>query len=101
LDAGFAEGDVKVLGPSSRKGNMVARYRGKAGSKLKPILIIAHTDVVEARREDWSSDPFKFVEKDGYFYGRGTEDMKGSDAIVVADFIRLKKEGYVPDRDII
>jgi acetylornithine deacetylase/succinyl-diaminopimelate desuccinylase-like protein len=101
IEAGFAEADVQVLGPNDRKGNMVARYHGKPGSKLKPILIIAHTDVVEARREDWSTDPFKFVEKDGYFYGRGTEDMKGSDAIVMADFIRMKKEGYVPDRDII
>jgi acetylornithine deacetylase/succinyl-diaminopimelate desuccinylase-like protein len=101
LAAGFAAADVQVLGPNDRKGNMVARYRGKPGSKLKPILLIGHTDVVEARREDWSTDPFKFVEKDGYFYGRGTEDMKGSDAILMADFIRLKKEGYVPDRDII
>jgi acetylornithine deacetylase/succinyl-diaminopimelate desuccinylase-like protein len=101
LDAGFANADVVVLGPNDRKGNMVARYRGKPGSKLKPILIIAHTDVVEAKREDWTTDPFQFVEKDGYFYGRGTQDMKDSDAIAVADFIRLKKEGYVPNRDII
>jgi acetylornithine deacetylase/succinyl-diaminopimelate desuccinylase-like protein len=101
LDAGFAKADVVVLGPNDRKGNMVARYRGKPGSKLKPILIIAHVDVVEAKREDWTTDPFKFVEKDGYFYGRGTQDMKDSDAIAVADFIRLKKEGYVPNRDII
>jgi acetylornithine deacetylase/succinyl-diaminopimelate desuccinylase-like protein len=101
LDAGFAKADVVVLGPNDRKGNMVARYRGKPGSKLKPVLIIGHTDVVEARPEDWSTDPFKFVEKDGYFYGRGAEDMKVSDAIAVADFIRMKKEGYVPDRDII
>jgi acetylornithine deacetylase/succinyl-diaminopimelate desuccinylase-like protein len=101
LDAGFPKADVVVLGPNDRKGNMVARYRGNPGSKLKPILIIAHVDVVEAKREDWSTDPFKFVEKDGYFYGRGTQDMKDSDAIAVADFIRLKKEGYVPDRDII
>ena len=101
LDAGFAKTDVEVLGPNDRKGNMVARYRGKPGSKLKPILIIGHTDVVEARREDWSTDPFKFVEKDGYYYGRGAEDMKVSDAIVVAGFIRMKKEGFVPDRDIV
>jgi acetylornithine deacetylase/succinyl-diaminopimelate desuccinylase-like protein len=101
IDAGFAAADVKVLGPNERKGNMVVRYHGKPGSKLKPVLIIAHTDVVEARREDWSTDPFKLVEKDGYYYGRGTEDMKGSDAIVVADFIRMKQEGYLPDRDII
>jgi acetylornithine deacetylase/succinyl-diaminopimelate desuccinylase-like protein len=101
LAAGFVRGDIVVTGPNDRKGNMVARYRGKAGSKLRPILIIGHLDVVEARREDWSTDPFKFVEQDGYYYGRGTQDMKVSDAIAVADFIRLKKEGYVPDRDII
>ena len=101
LDAGFPKADVVVLGPNDRKGNMVARYRGRANSKLKPILIIGHLDVVEAKREDWSTDPFQFVEKDGYFYGRGTQDMKDSDAIAVTDFIRMKKEGYVPDRDII
>jgi acetylornithine deacetylase/succinyl-diaminopimelate desuccinylase-like protein len=101
LDAGFPKADVVVLGPNDRKGNMVARYRGDARSKLKPILIIGHLDVVEAKREDWSTDPFKFVEKDGYFYARGTQDMKDSDAIAVTDFIRMRKEGYVPDRDII
>ncbi len=101
LDAGFPKADVVVLGPNDRKGNMVARYRGKPGSKLKPMLIIGTLDVVEARREDWSTDPFQFVEKDGYFYGRGTQDMKDSDAIAVTDFIRMKKEGFVPDRDII
>ena len=101
LDAGFPPGDVAVLGPNDRKGNMVARYRGKAGSKLKPVLIIGHLDVVEARRQDWTTDPFEFVEKDGYYYGRGTQDMKVSDAIAVTDFIRLRQEGFVPDRDII
>jgi acetylornithine deacetylase/succinyl-diaminopimelate desuccinylase-like protein len=101
LDAGFPKADVVVLGPSERKGNMVARYRGKAGSTLKPVLIIAHLDVVEAKRDDWTTDPFQFVEKDGYFYGRGTQDMKQCDAIAVADFIRLKQEGFVPNRDII
>ena len=101
LDAGFPAADVVVLGPNERKGNMVARYRGKPGSKFKPVLIIGHLDVVEARREDWSTDPFQFVEQDGYYYGRGTQDMKDSDAIAVASFIRLKKEGFVPDRDII
>ena len=101
LDAGFAAADVTVVGPNDRKGNLVARYRGKAGSKLRPILIIGHLDVVEARREDWTTDPFQFVEQDGYYYGRGTQDMKECDAIAVTNFIRLKKEGYVPDRDII
>jgi acetylornithine deacetylase/succinyl-diaminopimelate desuccinylase-like protein len=99
--AGFADADMTVVGPNDRKGNLVVRLHGKPGSKLKPILIIAHTDVVEAKREDWTTDPFKFVEKDGYFYGRGTQDMKGSDAIAVASLIRLKKEGFVPNRDII
>ena len=101
LDGGLAAADVTVAGPTERKGNLVARYRGKAGSALRPILIIGHLDVVEARREDWSTDPFRLVEKDGYFYGRGTQDMKASDAIMVTDFIRMKKEGFVPDRDII
>ena len=88
--AGFTDADMAVVGPNDRKGNLVVRLHGKPGSKLKPILIIAHTDVVEAKREDWTTDPFKLVEKDGYFYGRGTQDMKGSDAIAVADLIRLK-----------
>jgi acetylornithine deacetylase/succinyl-diaminopimelate desuccinylase-like protein len=101
LDAGFPAADVTVLGPNDRKGNLVARYRGRPGSKLKPVLIIGHTDVVEAKREDWTTDPFQFVEKDGYYYGRGTQDMKDSDAIAVSAFIRMKKEGFVPDRDII
>ncbi len=101
LDAGFPAADVMVVGPNERKGNMVARYRAKAGSKLRPVLIIGHLDVVEARREDWTTDPFQFVEQNGYYYGRGTQDMKVSDAIAVTDFIRLKKEGFVPNRDII
>jgi acetylornithine deacetylase/succinyl-diaminopimelate desuccinylase-like protein len=98
-DAGFPASDVAVLGPDSRHGNMVARYRGTGARK--PILLIGHLDVVEARRSDWTTDPFKFAEKDGYFYGRGTQDMKSDDAIWVADFIRLKREGYKPDRDLI
>src|SRR5271167_642417 len=101
LDAGFAESDVVVMGPNDRKGNMVARYRGRAGSTLKPVLIIGHIDVVEAKRSDWTTDPFQFIEKDGYFYGRGTQDMKDSDAAVVESFIRLRREGFVPDRDLI
>ncbi len=98
-DAGFPASDVQVLGPNDRKGNMVARIHG-TGAK-KPILFICHLDVVEARREDWSMDPFTFVEKDGYFYGRGTGDIKDGDAILVTTFIRLKQEGYKPDRDLI
>jgi acetylornithine deacetylase/succinyl-diaminopimelate desuccinylase-like protein len=99
LDAGFPASDVQVFGPNARKGNMVARLHGTGAHK--PVLFICHLDVVEARREDWSLDPFKFTEKDGYFYGRGTEDIKEGDAILVTTFIRLKLEGYKPDRDII
>jgi acetylornithine deacetylase/succinyl-diaminopimelate desuccinylase-like protein len=98
-DAGFPAADVQVLGPNDRKGNLVARLRGPGGKK--PVLIIGHLDVVEARREDWTTDPFQFVEKDGYFYGRGTQDMKVDDAILVTTFIRFRREGYRPDRDLI
>jgi acetylornithine deacetylase/succinyl-diaminopimelate desuccinylase-like protein len=98
-EAGFPSADIQVLGPNDRKGNLVARLRGR-GSK-KPVLIIGHLDVVEARREDWTTDPFQFVEQDGYFYGRGTQDMKVDDAILVTTFIRFHREGYRPDRDLI
>jgi acetylornithine deacetylase/succinyl-diaminopimelate desuccinylase-like protein len=98
-DAGFAEKDVIVAGPNERKKNVVVRFRGTG--KKRPVLFIGHLDVVEARREDWTTDPFQFVEKDGYFYGRGAEDMKSGDAILVMNFMRLKREGYVPDRDLI
>ena len=101
LKAGFAPEDLILAGPNDRKQNLVVRYHGAPGSNLKPILIICHEDVVEARRADWSTDPYTFVEKDGFFYGRGTQDMKDADADVVAGFIRLKREGYVPNRDII
>jgi len=98
-DAGFPESDIQVLGPNDRKKNMVARLRGSG--KHKPVLLIGHLDVVEARREDWSTDPFRFVEQEGFYYGRCTQDMKGGDAIMVTTLIRMKKEGYKPDRDII
>ena len=100
LKAGFAPADLILAGPNDRKQNLVVRYHGVPGSKLKPILIIGHEDVVEARRSDWTTDPYTLVEKGGYFYGRGTQDMKDGDADVVESFIRLKREGYVPDRDI-
>jgi acetylornithine deacetylase/succinyl-diaminopimelate desuccinylase-like protein len=97
--AGFAAEDIKVLGPHPRKGNLVVRYRGTGARK--PILLLAHLDVVEAKREDWSFDPFKFLEQDGYYYGRGTSDDKAMAAIYVANLIRFKQEGFVPDRDLI
>ena len=98
-EAGFPAEDVQVLGPNARKKNLVARLHGTGAHK--PILFIGHLDVVEAPRADWATDPFQFVEKDGYYYGRGTEDMKSEDAVLVTNFIRLKKEGYRPDRDLI
>jgi acetylornithine deacetylase/succinyl-diaminopimelate desuccinylase-like protein len=99
LAAGFPEKDLMIAGPNDRKKNMVLRYQGSG--PRKPILFIGHLDVVEAKRSDWSADPFQFVEQDGYFYGRGTEDMKEGDALLVTTFIRLKREGFVPDRDLI
>jgi acetylornithine deacetylase/succinyl-diaminopimelate desuccinylase-like protein len=98
-DAGFADSDIQVMGPNDRKKNVVVRLHGSG--KHKPVLLIGHLDVVEAKREDWTTDPFQFVEKDGYFYGRGTTDMKDGDSIMSATLIRMKKEGYVPARDII
>ena len=98
-DAGYPASDVQVMGPNPRKGNLVARLRGTGARK--PMLLICHLDVVEARREDWSMDPFRFVEKDGYFYGRGSGDIKDGDAILMATMIRLKQENFRPDRDII
>jgi acetylornithine deacetylase/succinyl-diaminopimelate desuccinylase-like protein len=97
--AGLPDRDIQVLGPNERKKNLVVRFHGSA--KLKPVLLIGHLDVVEARREDWTTDPFQFIEKDGYFYGRGTQDMKDDDAIMVATLIKMRQEGFVPDRDII
>ncbi len=102
-DAGFPAADVTVLVPPGRpkKGNLVARFRGPTNGARKPILFIGHLDVVEALRSDWTTDPFQLVEKDGFFYGRGTQDMKSQDAALMATFIRLKKEGYQPPRDLI
>ncbi len=97
--AGFPDADVRVLSPAPRKGNLVARLHG-TGTR-KPILLLAHTDVVEARREDWSVDPFKLLEQDGYFYGRGSGDNKFMAAAFVANLIRYRQEGFKPDRDII
>jgi acetylornithine deacetylase/succinyl-diaminopimelate desuccinylase-like protein len=98
--AGFPERDVQILGPVPHKGNLVAKLRGRNSGK-KPILLLAHLDVVEADPADWSVDPFKFTEEDGWFYGRGTTDDKDEAAIWIANLIRWKQEGYVPDRDIV
>jgi acetylornithine deacetylase/succinyl-diaminopimelate desuccinylase-like protein len=99
LGAGFAAEDIHVFKPAPRKGNLVARLRGSGARK--PILLLAHLDVVPAKREDWSTNPFKLVEQDGYFYGRGTADDKFMAAAFVATLIRYKQEGFKPDRDIV
>ena len=98
-DAGFPDADIQILGPNEQKQNLVVRLRGSG--KKKPLLLIGHLDVVTALRSDWSTDPYEFVEKDGYFYGRGTQDMKDGDAIMVTTLMRYKREGLRPDRDII
>ena len=96
---GFPADDVKVLSSGPRKGNLVARLRG-TGAK-KPILLIAHIDVVEAKREDWAFDPFVLQEVDGFFRGRGTADDKAMAASFIANLIEYKKEGFRPERDIV
>ena len=97
--AGFPEADVHAFSPAPRKGNLVARLHGSGARK--PILLVAHLDVVPARREDWSVDPFKLIEQDGYFYARGSSDDKYMASSFVANLIRYRQEGYKPDRDII
>jgi acetylornithine deacetylase/succinyl-diaminopimelate desuccinylase-like protein len=97
--AGFADSDIFVDGAIPKKANIVVCYHGTGARK--PILLLAHTDVVEAKREDWSTDPFQLVEKDGYFYGRGVGDDKAQAAVWIANLIQYKKEGFRPNRDII
>ncbi len=100
--AGFANDDIHVAGPQPNKHNLVVRFRGRGGN-AKPILLLAHLDVVQALKQDWSNnlDPFKFNEIDGFFYGRGTSDIKQGDTELIANLIRLKKEGWTPSRDFI
>ena len=100
LAAGFAEEDALVLEGVPGKGNLVARLRG-SNPELQPILLLAHLDVVEADPADWSVEPFRFLERDGYYWGRGTTDDKDECAIHVANLIRWKREGFVPERDIV
>jgi acetylornithine deacetylase/succinyl-diaminopimelate desuccinylase-like protein len=100
LAAGFPAEDVKVLGPTADRGNLVARLRGRDNGR-KPLLLLAHIDVVAADPADWTMDPFTFNERDGFFYGRGATDDKDEAAIYVANLIRMRREGFQPDRDII
>ena len=97
--AGFPDSDIFIGGAIPKKANLVVRYRGTGVHK--PILLLAHTDVVEAKREDWTMDPFQFIERDGFFYGRGTADDKAQAAVWIANLIRYKREGFKPDRDLI
>jgi acetylornithine deacetylase/succinyl-diaminopimelate desuccinylase-like protein len=97
--AGFSERDIAVASGNPRKQNVVVRIHGSGARR--PVLFLGHLDVVDARREDWSFDPFQFREADGWFYGRGTSDIKADDALLLANFIRLKQENYRPDRDLI
>jgi len=99
LAAGFPASDVQLFTPKPDKGNLVVRYHGRGARK--PLLLLAHLDVVAALRSDWTTDPFKLVEKDGYYYARGSGDDKAMASIFVANMLRMKREGYVPDRDII
>jgi acetylornithine deacetylase/succinyl-diaminopimelate desuccinylase-like protein len=97
--AGFPPQDVRVLGPVPEKHNLVARLRGRG--ERRPLLLLAHLDVVEARAEEWSVDPFTFLERDGHFYGRGATDDKAMAALWVATLVRYREEGSVPDRDVV
>jgi len=115
VEAGFSEQDVQIMGPSPESVGVFARFRGRGGRE--PVLVLAHLDVVEALPEDWSMPPFEdvvealpedwsmppfeLIEKDGYFYGRGTSDNKAGVAALLANFIRLKREGFEPSRDFI
>jgi acetylornithine deacetylase/succinyl-diaminopimelate desuccinylase-like protein len=98
--AGLPADDVQVLELAPGIHTLVARYRGRSTAR-KPILLMAHLDVVDARREDWSVAPFSFLEREGYYYGRGTSDNKAGAAILVANFLRYREEGWIPDRDLI
>jgi acetylornithine deacetylase/succinyl-diaminopimelate desuccinylase-like protein len=98
-EAGYAESDIHLVTPAPRKGNLVVRLHGSGPAR--PILFIGHLDVVEAKRSDWSFDPFVFLEREGYFYGRGTEDMKGDDATLISAFLRMRREAFRPGRDLI
>ncbi|MGH8231693.1 MAG: M20/M25/M40 family metallo-hydrolase [Steroidobacteraceae bacterium] len=97
--AGFPEADIHIL-PLGETASLVVRYRGK-GTGGRPVTAIAHMDVVTAKPEDWQRDPFTLVEEGGYFFGRGTLDVKCGVIALTSAFLRLKAQGYVPDRDLI
>jgi len=98
-DAGISDTDIHFL-PLGETGSLVVRYRGD-GSGGKPILLMAHMDVVTAKREEWQRDPYTLVEDNGFFFGRGTLDVKGGLVCQLMAFLRLKAEGFVPSRDLV
>ena len=104
-DGGFEESDINLIPFISPNGeeiaSLIVRYRGDNSSNRKPILFVAHMDVVDALRKDWVKDPFKLIEEDGYFFGRGTADDKSGTTLLTSAFIRLKEEGFLPNRDLI
>jgi acetylornithine deacetylase/succinyl-diaminopimelate desuccinylase-like protein len=100
IAAGFPKEDVEAIGHDARAQNVVARYRGR-NPRARAVLLIAHLDVVPARREDWSVDPWTLLERDGWLYGRGSSDNKAGAAMLIANFITMKRAGWQPDRDLI
>lgn len=98
--AGFEDDEIFDVGQTDQLRNLVVRYRSKEPT-AKPVLMMAHLDVVDALPEDWTVEPFELTEKDGHYYGRGTSDNLTGAAILVANFIRLRQEGFEPDRDLV
>ncbi|MES2698202.1 MAG: M20/M25/M40 family metallo-hydrolase [Pseudomonadota bacterium] len=98
--AGFAESDIATPGVSDNLPSLVVRFRSP-NPQGRPVLLMAHMDVVEALPADWSYPPFALTEEDGWLYGRGSEDNKAGVAILIANFIQLKREGFQPSRDLI
>lgn len=100
VTAGLPQSDVRIMELTPGIHTLVARYRGRDRG-LRPILLMAHLDVVDARKEDWTVDPYTFLERDGYYYARGSSDNKAGAAMLVANFVRYREEGFVPERDLI
>src|SRR5688572_1782725 len=100
IAAGFLKEDVEIIGHDARAQNVVARYRGR-NPRARAVLLMAHLDVVPARREDWSVDPWTLLEREGWLYGRGSSDNKAGVAMLVANFIALKRAAWQPERDLV
>lgn len=98
--AGFARDDIEIVKAGEHEG-LIVRYRAAPGSAKKPVLFLAHMDVVDAKPEEWKTDPWKLTEANGALYGRGTVDNKFGILTLAQAFIRLKREGFVPDRELV